>query len=263
MKVVSQATDLGRFHGSAFVPTMGALHEGHASLIRSAKDSGLDVVVSIFVNPKQFAPNEDLSRYPRTLDSDLELCSALGVAAVFTPEVDEIYPPDQLIEEISPGPLGSELEGASRPTHFQGVLTVVNRLFSLVRPKIAVFGKKDRQQLVLIQQMVRERDLGIEILEGPTVRDDDGLALSSRNRYLDSDARSRALALPRALEAVVETGSLEAARTELQGSDVDYLQLRDPLLRPITEDYSGSAVVLGAIRVDGVRLIDNMDLVLP
>lgn len=262
MKVITEARNLSQFHGCAFVPTMGALHEGHASLIRTAKETGLEVVVSIFVNPKQFAANEDLSRYPRTLDADLVMCESLGVSAVFTPTIDEIYPESEVVEEISPGPLGSILEGAARPTHFQGVLTVVHRLFSLVRPKVAIFGKKDRQQLVLIQQMVRELKLGIEIIEGPTVRDADGLALSSRNRYLDASSRSRALALPKALKAVAESGSLEAGYRELEGSDIDYLELRDALLQPLDESYRGAAVVLGAIRVDGVRLIDNVDLVI-
>lgn len=262
MKVITRASELAEFYGSAFVPTMGALHEGHASLIKQAQKTGLPVVVSIFVNPKQFGPNEDLARYPRTLDADLQLCQELKVAAVFTPEVSEIYPEGEKVEEISPGELGSVLEGAARPSHFQGVLTVVNRLFELVKPKVAIFGKKDRQQLILIKQMVADRKLGIEIIEGETVRDPDGLAMSSRNRFLSPQAREKALQLSRALSAGVETGSNEAANALLHGIDVDYCLITDPALQPVGKGYVGPAIILGAIKVDGVRLIDNMDLVM-
>lgn len=260
MNVITSAAELNPYYGSAFVPTMGALHEGHASLIRAASETGLPVVVSIFVNPKQFAAHEDLDRYPRTLEADLAICSKFGVDAVFAPSVDEIYPPGQQIEEISPGPLGSVLEGAVRPTHFQGVLTVVNRLFDLVKPKVAVFGKKDRQQLILIQKMVRERGLAIDIVEGPTIRNSDGLALSSRNRFLQGEDRLRALALPRALAAA--SNGIDEARLLLAGVEVDYFVATDENLQPVPADFHGHAIVLGAIRVGGVRLIDNMDVVL-
>ena len=259
MKVLTTAEELADFYGCAFVPTMGALHQGHASLIEAARATGLPVVVSIFVNPKQFGVNEDLDRYPRTLDADVALCESLGVSAVFAPSVEVIYP--GAVPEISPGQLGSVLEGAARPTHFQGVLTVVNRLFDLVKPKVAVFGKKDRQQLILIKKMVSDLGLAVEILEGETVRDSDGLAMSSRNRFLTAEDRQRALALPRALAAVAETSLADAAKY-LDGLDVDYFVATDLELNPVPSGYRGPAIVLGAIRVGGVRLIDNMDVVL-
>src|SRR5690606_14879376 len=174
----------------AFVPTMGALHEGHAALMRAARTAtGGPVVVSIFVNPMQFAPTEDLDRYPRTLDADLDICAAEGVDVVFAPGVDEVYPGGFSHDDIhdgvtvSPGSLAMRLEGASRPTHFAGVLTVVAKLLGLVRPDVAVFGQKDYQQLILIRRMVADLCLGIEVIGADTVREVDGLAMSSRNRY--------------------------------------------------------------------------------
>lgn len=268
MKVLTKGDELREFYGSALVPTMGALHEGHASLMRAAAATGHPVLVSIFVNPKQFAAGEDLDRYPRTLEADLELCRSLGVSAVFAPDANEIYPPGQKIKEISPGDLGSELEGAVRPTHFQGVLTVVHRLFQLAKPSVAVFGKKDRQQLVLIKSMVDQLRMSIQIIEGQTVRDSDGLALSSRNRFLAAEERRYALRLPRALSAGVAQADrgvihvLAAAHQELMGLDVDYCEVRDRDLDLVDDDFQGPAILLGAIRVGGVRLIDNMDLVI-
>lgn len=186
----------------AFVPTMGALHEGHASLMRTARAATTGpVVVSIFVNPMQFAPTEDLDRYPRTLDADIEVCAAEGVDVVFAPSVEEMYPGgfshDSVHDgvTVAPGRLATILDGASRPGHFDGVLTVVAKLFGLVGPDVAVFGQKDYQQLALIRRMVRDLCLGIEIIGGETVREPDGLALSSRNRYLDPDQRQTAAAL--------------------------------------------------------------------
>src|SRR4051812_46359684 len=178
-----------------FVPTMGALHAGHASLMeRARKEVGADapVVVSIFVNPMQFAAGEDLERYPRTFDTDLEVCAAEGVDVVFAPSVDEVYPGGDPQVSVDHGPLARELEGSTRPTHFRGVLTVVAKLFGLVRPDVAVFGEKDYQQLVLITQMARELALGVDVVGCPTVREPDGLAMSSRNRYLDGDQRQTA-----------------------------------------------------------------------
>lgn len=268
MKIIKTATELSSHYGSAFVPTMGALHAGHASLIKIAMTTARPVVVSIFVNPTQFAANEDLAKYPRTLEADLDMCLALGVSAVFVPDVDEIYPPLAHLQEIEPGPLGHVLEGQIRPTHFKGVLTVVNRLFDLVKPQLAVFGKKDRQQLVLIKKMVRELAIPIEILEGETARDTDGLALSSRNRYLSAHARREALRLPQALISGVriaeEGASLDDIKKKVleQLGEADYLEITDSALNPIDPSYRGSAIILGAIRVEGVRLIDNMDLVL-
>ncbi len=174
------------------VPTMGALHAGHAALLRAAREhAGPGVVVaSIFVNPLQFAPGEDLDRYPRTMDADLELCAAAGVDVVFAPAVDEMYPGGEPLVTVEPGPLGGILEGASRPGHFRGVLTVVAKLFGLVRPTVAVFGQKDYQQLILVRRMSRDLCLGVDVVGAETVREADGLALSSRNRYLDSRATS-------------------------------------------------------------------------
>ena len=264
------------------VPTMGALHAGHASLMTEARrqvgETGR-VVVSIFVNPLQFAPGEDLDRYPRTLDADLELCGAQGVDVVFAPQPEEVYPggvrageTDERIT-VEPGPLGAELEGLSRPTHFRGVLTVVAKLFGLVRPDVAVFGQKDYQQLVLIRSMAQNLCMGIEVVGAETVREDDGLALSSRNRYLDDEQRGAALALSRVLRAAqngarygVDSALLEA-RAELRSAhkvDLDYLEVRLPDLTPLPDEVPAGteARVLIAARVGTTRLIDNMPLVL-
>jgi pantoate--beta-alanine ligase len=252
-----------------FVPTMGALHAGHASLLRTARAAvGPDapVVASIFVNPMQFAPGEDLDRYPRTLEADLETCAAEGVDLVFVPSVDEVYPGGDPQVTVDPGPLATELEGASRPTHFHGVLTVVAKLFGLVRPDVAVFGEKDYQQLALIRRMVNDLCLGVDVIGAPTVREPDGLALSSRNRYLDPAGRRRALALSGALFAARDVAAdgagpaLAAARAVLEEVDVDYLALRAPDLGPAP--VAGEARLLVAARVGGTRLIDNVALTL-
>ncbi|GAB3264281.1 pantoate--beta-alanine ligase [Alteromonas gracilis] len=250
------------------VPTMGALHDGHASLMRAAREHADVVAVSVFVNPMQFAPGEDLDRYPRTLAADLEVCAEQGVDLVFAPAVEEVYPGGDPQVTVAPGPLGSLLEGASRPTHFAGVLTVVAKLFGLVRPDVAVFGQKDFQQLALIRRMVADLCLGIDVVGAPTIREDDGLALSSRNRYLDPEQRTQALALSRALRAGAEAGVrgseavLAAARAELDapGVDLDYLALTDPDLGPAPS--TGEARLLVAARVGSTRLIDNTGLVL-
>ncbi|MCS0600970.1 pantoate--beta-alanine ligase [Streptomyces sp. LP11] len=192
-------------HGRrAVVMTMGALHEGHATLIRTARGlAGPDgeVVVTVFVNPLQFGAGEDLDRYPRTLDADLELAGQAGADAVFAPSVDVVYPGGEPQVRVSAGPMGERLEGATRPGHFDGMLTVVAKLLHLTRPDVALYGQKDAQQLALIRRMVRDLNFGIEIAGVPTVREADGLALSSRNRYLSSDERRTALALSRALFA--------------------------------------------------------------
>src|SRR3712207_6432093 len=173
------------------VPTMGALHEGHRTLVRAARALGGSVVVSVFVNPTQFGPGEDFDRYPRTWDDDLAALTQEGTDLVFHPPVDEVYPPGSLGVTVQPGPLGDVLEGAVRPGHFAGVLTVVAKLFGLVRPDVAVFGEKDYQQLTLIRAMARELALGVEVRGVPTVREDDGMALSSRNRYLSPRSEER------------------------------------------------------------------------
>ena len=252
------------------VPTMGALHEGHASLIRTARArvcEGSAVVVSIFVNPMQFAPDEDLDRYPRTFDADLDLCAAEGVDVVFAPSVDEVYPSGEPKVSVDPGSMAALLEGASRPTHFHGVLTVVAKLFGLVRPDLAVFGEKDYQQLALIRQMSGDLCLGVDVLGSPTVREPDGLASSTRNRYLDADSRQEAVALSRSLFAAqaAATGgpetALAAARAVLRGArgvDLDYLELVAPDLGPAPD--RGEARLLLAAHVGGTRLIDNVAL---
>jgi pantoate--beta-alanine ligase len=260
---------LASFSGKVvLVPTMGALHAGHEALVRRARDeAGAEgaVVVSIFVNPTQFAPGEDLDRYPRTLESDLEACAAAGADVVFTPDVEEVYPAG-LSDGVSvaPGVLGTILEGESRPTHFAGVLTVVAKLFGLVRPDVAVFGQKDYQQLALITAMAAELCLGVEVLGAETVREPDGLALSSRNRFLDPIQRKHALALSSALVAGRESAvggasaALAAAEQVLaaaEGIDLDYIALRAVDLGPTPDD--GEARMLVAARVGSTRLIDN------
>ena len=256
----------------ALVPTMGALHAGHASLITTARErvgAEAPLVVSIFVNPMQFAPGEDLDRYPRTLESDLEVCAAHGVDVVLVPSVEEVYPGGDPQVTVEPGPLGTVLEGASRPTHFRGVLTVVAKLFGLVRPDVAVFGQKDYQQLALVRRMVEDLCLGIDVVGAETVREDDGLALSSRNRFLDPEQRLQAVALHRTLAAAQQAASggaeaaLAAARDELRratGVDLDYLELTGPDLGPAPS--VGEARLLVAARVGSTRLIDNAPLTL-
>jgi pantoate--beta-alanine ligase len=248
------------------VPTMGALHEGHRELIRHARAVPGNVVpvVSVFVNPLQFGPNEDLSRYPRPLEADLEACREEGVELVFTPEVEHMYPPGA-DTRIAAGPLASELEGAVRPGHFDGVLTVVGKLFHIVGPDVALFGEKDYQQLVLIRKMVRDLDFPLSVVGVPTVREPDGLARSSRNVYLSDVDRQRAVALSRALAAGAAVSAygadavLDRARTELGDLDVDYLELRDAetLGAPVA---GAKARLLVAARVGTTRLIDNVPI---
>jgi pantoate--beta-alanine ligase len=259
-----------RFAGRVgLVPTMGALHDGHTALLDRARDECDAVVVSVFVNPAQFGPAEDFNRYPRSLESDLARCRRAGVDVVWVPSVDEVYPDGVAGVTVSPGPLGSELEGVVRPTHFSGVLTVVVKLFHLVRPHVGYFGEKDYQQLTLIRQMSADLDLGVDVVGVPTMRERDGLALSSRNAYLSSADRRAALALSRALfagraaagagaDAVVAEAKRVAGAEP--GLDVDYLVLRNPDLGPAPEH--GPARLLVAGRVGTTRLIDNVEVVL-
>ena len=267
----ARLTGLGARPGGtriALVPTMGALHAGHAALIEAARSRADAVVVSVFVNPLQFGEGEDLARYPRTLDADLELCRRSGVDCVFVPSSDEVYPGGEPSVTVDPGPLGAVLEGASRPGHFTGVLTVVAKLFGLVRPALAVFGEKDYQQLVLIRQLVAELCLPVEVVGCPTVREPDGLALSSRNRYLDAGQRKQALALSRALSAGAQVagGAAEVQRTAEavleQASEVfvDYVAVRGPDLGE--PPLAGPARLLLAARVGSTRLIDNAPVTL-
>jgi pantoate--beta-alanine ligase len=248
----------------ALVPTMGALHEGHRALVRAAREHAASVVVSVFVNPTQFGPGEDFDRYPRTWDADLAALAEEGADLVFHPAVDDVYPPGSLGVTVAPGPLGTVLEGAVRPGHFAGVLTVVAKLFGLVRPDLAVFGEKDYQQLTLIRGMARELALGVDVVGVPTVREDDGMALSSRNRYLTAEQRRAAATIsaalragaaagPQGAEAVLAAASavLDAEPTLLQ----DYLELTDTDLGPAPA--AGPARLLVAARAGSTRLLDN------
>jgi pantoate--beta-alanine ligase len=245
------------------VMTMGALHEGHRALIRDAREHADSVLVTIFVNPLQFGPNEDFDRYPRTFDQDLEICRTERVDLVFAPDRDEMYPGGEPEVRIDAGRLGGILEGASRPGHFDGVLTVVCKLLLLTRADLAFFGEKDYQQLALIKQMVRDLEIPVDVRGVPTVREPDGLALSSRNRYLTAEQRRAALALSRALREGAAQTDADSVRTvaskilsEGTGIAVDYLALTDPALGPAPS--VGPARLLVAARVGTTRLIDNM-----
>ena len=253
----------------ALVPTMGALHDGHRALVRAARERAGSVVVSVFVNPTQFGPGEDFDRYPRTWDDDLAALAEEGADLVFHPGVDDVYPPGSVGVTVDPGPLGSVLEGAVRPGHFTGVLTVVAKLFGLVRPDLALFGEKDYQQLTLIRAMARELALGVEVVGVATVREADGLALSSRNRYLDPGQRSAARALSRALRAGADAGAegagavLAAAEAVLAAEPSlikDYLELTDADLGPAPA--AGPARLLVAARAGTTRLLDNTAITL-
>ncbi|GIH08368.1 pantothenate synthetase [Rhizocola hellebori] len=244
------------------VMTMGALHAGHAALLRTARAQADFVIATIFVNPLQFGPNEDLARYPRTFDADVAMCEAEGVDLVFAPPVEEMYPGGQPVVTVDPGPLGGQLEGEHRPGHFAGVLTVVLKLLNLTRADAAYFGEKDYQQLTLIRRMVRDLEVPVEIVGVPTVREPDGLALSSRNRYLSDAERDLSLSLSRALRRGGAQRTVDAvlatAAAELAGIDVDYLELRDPELG--APPAQGSARLLVAARIGTTRLIDNTPL---
>jgi len=259
----------------ALVPTMGALHPGHLTLVREAKARAGAVVVSIFVNPTQFGPNEDLAAYPRQLAEDTRLLEAEGVDLLWAPSVEEVYP-EGFATHISVAGLSETLCGAFRPGHFDGVATVVAKLFNQVRPDLAVFGEKDWQQLAVIRRMARDLDLThprtVRILGVPTVRELDGLAMSSRNRYLSSQDRARAGALPRLMreaiaaivsgEAVASTlAALRSALLEAGFESVDYAELADAQsLRPLTAAADAPARLFVAARIGGTRLIDNMPL---
>lgn len=247
------------------VPTMGALHDGHLALVRAARRvPGAVVVVSIFVNPLQFGVEEDLDDYPRTLDRDLAMLRGEGVEVVFTPTAAAMYP-DGPRTAVQPGPLGAELEGAARPTHFAGMLTVVCKLLQIVRPDRVFLGEKDYQQLVLVRQLVADFNFDVQVVGVPTVREPDGLAMSSRNRYLDTDQRAAATALaaamlagahaaPEGAEAAVATAG--AVLAAVPAIDVDYLQVRDVGLGPAPENGSGRLLV--AARLGATRLLDNI-----
>lgn len=251
----------------ALVPTMGALHDGHLSLVRRAREVADVVVVSIFVNPLQFSAGEDLDRYPRTLDADLDALAAHGVELVFAPSVDQMYPEGAVETTVTAGHVGTLYEGASRPGHFDGMLTVVAKLFNIVRPDRAVFGQKDAQQVFLVRRMVRDLDVPLAVEVVPTVREPDGLAMSSRNRYLGPDQRRAALLLSEALAAAEASGAegldevlaeAAAAFGDHDGVELDYLVVVDPeTFLPVGEEARGEAIVLVAARVGTTRLIDN------
>jgi len=264
---------LGELEGSvALVMTMGALHEGHLSLVRAARASAQHVVVSIFVNPLQFGPGEDYEAYPRDLEADMALLGTVGVEVVFAPAAEELYPREPLVR-INPGPVAALYEGKTRPTHFAGVLQVVNKVLNLVHPDVAFFGQKDAQQLALIRTLVADLDIPVEIRSVPIKREESGLALSSRNAYLNDEERIEALAISQALivgrDAAARGGAPDSVRAlvrrhleQAPGVTLDYLSLVDP--ETFGEIESGTAATRGllvtAAWVGSTRLIDNMEV---
>jgi pantoate--beta-alanine ligase len=254
----------------AVVMTMGALHDGHATLIKRARERARHVIVTIFLNPLQFGPREDLSRYPRTFDDDMEICTREGVDLVFAPTPDVVYPDGDPGVRISAGPLGAVLEGQARPGHFDGVLTVVGKMLHLTGASSAYYGQKDAQQLLLIRRMVRDLDFPVDVVSVPTVRESDGLAMSSRNTYLTPSDREVALCLSQALKAGADAASegpsaiRRAARAVLVKEPlalIDYLVLVHPsTLEDVPEWYRGEALLAVAGRVGTTRLIDNLPI---
>ncbi|MGB3729853.1 MAG: pantoate--beta-alanine ligase, partial [Thermodesulfobacteriota bacterium] len=276
MKIVNKLKDMQAFSNSikkegkiiSFVPTMGALHEGHLSLMRAAKKKGNFLVVSIFVNPTQFGPNEDFNKYTRDLDGDIKKISDIGVDAVFFPDVDEIYP-EGFETYVEVGELQKPLCGKFRPGHFKGVATVVLKLFNIVKPDIALFGEKDYQQLLIIKKMVRDLHLEIEIVGMPIIREKDGLALSSRNAYLSDEDRARALALSeslREIEKKYKEGNKNISDLVQLGigilkkssiNDIDYFEIRNGSSLGSEKEAQPGDIVAIAARIGNTRLIDN------
>lgn len=254
-----------------FVATMGYLHEGHISLVRKAKEENASVMVSIFVNPTQFGPNEDFEKYPRDIDGDLEILEEEGVDAVFAPEADEIYPKDfnSRVEVIG---ITQKLEGNCRPGHFRGVTTIVNKLFNIVVPNKAYFGQKDAQQAIVINKMVKDLNMNLEVITCPTIREPDGLAMSSRNVYLRPEDRQSATVLYRALmlaKDLYQQGerNAETVRTEMvrlikteEPARIDYVSVADPVTLEELDEISGKALVSLAVKFYKTRLIDNIVL---
>jgi pantoate--beta-alanine ligase len=282
MKVIASINEMTQFSEAvrkkdqtlAFVPTMGFLHDGHLALMKKARECADHLVVSIFVNPAQFGPNEDFSTYPRALEQDLEKCREIGAAAVFTPTDDQMYPPG-FETYVTLEKLPFHLCGISRPGFFKGVATVVTKLFNIVRPHVAVFGEKDFQQLTVIRRLVRDLNLDIDIVGVPIVREPDGLAMSSRNKYLSSAQRPHALLLSRSLEAAekaVKQGETDAGKIRELASDilaagpeemrVDYLSLCDPDTLDEVAVIHGPTLMAMAVWLGKTRLIDNRLLVL-
>ncbi|MEN6371283.1 MAG: pantoate--beta-alanine ligase [Armatimonadota bacterium] len=266
-RIIPAAKKEGRTVG--LVPTMGALHAGHLSLIKNSKDHGDFTVVSVFVNPTQFGPNEDFERYPRPIEADIEKCREAGVDVVFTPTVDAMYP-EGFDTYVNVGGVTGILEGAARPGHFRGVATVVLKLFTAVEPTRAYFGMKDYQQLKVLQKMVRDLNVNVEIVPVPIFREPDGLAMSSRNAYLKPDERQAALVLYRALNAAKEavlhgtkdsTGIYRAASDIIEAeplAKIDYVAVIDPETLEAIEKMDDKVLVALAVRIGSVRLIDNM-----
>ena len=259
-------------HTVALTPTLGALHAGHLEHVRHAASLADIRVVSIFVNPTQFGANEDLAKYPRTFEADLELLGAEGVNYVFAPTVEEMYPSGPTQVTVSAGKIGSLYEGAARPGHFDGVLTVVAKLIGIVTPDVVTFGQKDAQQLFLVKRMVSDLNLPVRVETIDTVREDDGLALSSRNRFLDPKERRAARTLSIALEAAASSAergidaALAAAQGALMGEplvQLDYFKIVHPnTFLPVDDDHRGKAVAILAARLGSTRLIDNETLYL-
>ena len=251
------------------VPTMGALHDGHLSLVEAARRAAHSVVVTIFVNPAQFGPNEDFSRYPRTLAADVEKLARIGADLVFAPPVEEIYPPGFSTKVVLEGPACADLEDRFRPTHFSGVATVVAKLLNQAQADVAVFGEKDYQQLLVIKRLARDLDIATEILGAPTLREADGLAMSSRNIYLAPDERRRATeihgALSEAARRILSGDDIDAATRDARarladaGFDVDYLEARHAeTLAPVASLDDGPIRLLTAAKIGATRLIDNI-----
>lgn len=268
---VHNARQGGAGRGVSFVPTMGALHDGHRACVDVARKHGDVLVVSIFLNPTQFAPGEDLDKYPADRDRDLELCRSWGCDVVFTPTVKEMYPEPQTVW-VEPGDLAEPLCGRSRPGHFRGVATVVAKLFTAVDPDVAVFGQKDAQQALIIRAMVRQLGFPVALKLAPTVREKDGLAISSRNAYLSAGERALAPAFHRALErgqqavaagerdpaAVVST--VDTALDDAGVREVEYVELLDTKSLKAVDRVSGRVILAGAVRIGATRLIDNIVL---
>ncbi len=279
MKLIHSAAELqelldyerARGNKIGFVPTMGALHEGHLSLVELAKKAADVVVVSIYVNPLQFGPKEDFDKYPRTLNEDAALLQQHNVQYLFAPSVDEVYPNGPEITQRA-GVTGSTFEGASRPGHFDGMLTVVNRLMEIVQPDAVVFGEKDAQQVFIVQKLIKARFRNCQFIEGPTLREPSGLAMSSRNRYLTAAERqdaeniySHLNQMREELEAgakVSETLTKHSAAIETTAkAKLEYLVVIDPqIFRPVNDDYRGPAKIIVAAKVGEVRLIDNLNV---
>jgi pantoate--beta-alanine ligase len=277
MKIITKISDMQSFADSlrregrtiGFVPTMGFLHEGHLALMRRARASSDAVVASIFVNPTQFGPNEDYERYPRDEEGDRKKCESAGVDILFTPKADAMYPEKPAVFVTVEG-ISDILEGAIRPGHFRGVTTVVNKLFNIVKPHKAFFGQKDFQQCVVIKRMVKGLNLDVEIVVLPTVREPDGLAMSSRNSYLSAEQRRKATVLYRALKAgeeLIHSGvhepekvrqKMRAVLLTEEGVAIDYAQVADPESLASVDVFGGNVVLLVAARLGSTRLIDNL-----